>query len=66
MSELAAEAGVGSSYLSRILRRGFLSPDVVTAILRDRHPLELTATRLADDLRIPVDWGEQRTLLGIE
>ena len=66
MSALAAEAGVGSSYFSRILRLGFLGPDVVTAILRDRHPLELTAKRLANDMRIPVDWDEQRTELGIE
>jgi len=66
MSALAAEAGVGSSYFSRILRLGFLGPDVVTAILRDRHPLELTAKRLANDVRIPVGWEEQRTLLGID
>jgi len=66
MSELAAEAGVGSSYFSRILRLGFLGPDVITAILRDRHPLELTAKRLANDVRLPMEWDDQRTVLGID
>ena len=65
MAELAAEAGVGGSYFSRILRLGFLSPDIVTAILRDRHPVELTAKRLANEIRLPIAWEDQRTLLGI-
>jgi hypothetical protein len=65
MSALAADASVGSFYLSRILRLGFLSPYIVTAILRDQHPLDLTAKRLASDQRVPVDWNKQQTVLGI-
>ncbi len=65
IAELAAEAGVGGSYLSRILRLSFLAPDVVKAILRDRHPIELTAKRLAYRTRLPIAWDEQRALLGI-
>ena len=38
MRELAAEAGVTSSYFSRILRLGFLAPKIVGCILDDRHP----------------------------
>ncbi|MPY73429.1 MAG: recombinase family protein [Alphaproteobacteria bacterium] len=66
MADLAAEAGVGGSYFSRILRLGFLAPDIVTAVLRDRHPVELTAKRLANEVRLPGAWEEQRTLLGID
>ena len=66
MADLAAEAGVGGSYFSHILRLGFLAPDIVTAILRDRHPAVLTAKRLASALRLPVAWEDQRTLLGID
>ncbi len=66
IAELAAEAGVGGSYLSRILRLSFLAPDVVKAILRDRHPIELTAKRLAYRTRLPIAWDEQRALLGID
>jgi len=64
MAELAAEAGVTGSWFTRILRLSFLAPDVVKAILRDRHPIELTAKRLANDVRLPISWEEQRTLLG--
>jgi len=65
MAELAAEAGVGGSYFTRILRLSFLAPELVKAILRDRHPLELTAKKLAGDTRLPIAWQEQRAQLGI-
>ena len=63
MTELAAEAGVGGSYFTRILRLSFLAPEVVKAILRDRHPIELTAKRLVNETRISIDWEQQRALL---
>jgi len=65
MAELAEEAGVGGSYFTRILRLSFLSPDIVKTILRDRHPIELTAKKLASDTRLPIVWEEQRARLGI-
>ena len=64
MAELAAEVGVGGSYFTRILRLSFLAPDVVKAILRDQHPIELTAKRLANEVRLPIAWQDQRALLG--
>ena len=64
MEELAAEVGVGGSYFSRILRLSFLAPDLVKAILHDRHPVELSAKRLANEIRLPIAWHEQRALLG--
>ncbi len=65
MAELAVEAGVGGSYFTRILRLSFLAPEIVKTILRDRHPLELTAKKLAGDTRLPIAWEEQRARLGI-
>ena len=65
MGQLAAEAGVGGSYFTRILRLSFLAPEIVKAILRDRHPIELTAKRLANELRLPIAWDEQRALARI-
>ena len=65
MGQLAAEAGVVRSYFTRILRLSFLAPDIVKAILHDRHPIELSAKRLANDLRLPIAWDEQRVLLGL-
>jgi hypothetical protein len=64
MTELAAEAGVTGSWFTRILRLSFLAPDIVKAILHDRHPVELTAKRLANDTRLPISWEQQRAKLG--
>jgi DNA invertase Pin-like site-specific DNA recombinase len=64
MVELAAEVGVTGSWFTRILRLSFLAPDVVKAILRDRHPVELTAKQLANDTRLPIAWEQQRAMLG--
>ncbi|HSE77243.1 MAG TPA: recombinase family protein, partial [Alphaproteobacteria bacterium] len=63
MAALAAQAGVGGSYFTRILRLSFLAPAVVTAILGDRHPEALTAKRLAKEIRLPIAWDQQRALL---
>jgi hypothetical protein len=64
MAELASEAGVTGSYFTRILRLSFLAPEVVKAILRDRHPIELTAKHLANEIRLPIVWEDQHTVLG--
>ncbi len=63
--DLAQEAGVGRSYFCRVVRLGFLAPDVVTAVLRDRHPLELTAKRLTLHIKLPNAWDDQISALGI-
>ena len=63
MVELAAEAGVGSSYFTRILRLSFLTPDITTMILRDRQPIGLTARQLGRDTRLPIAWEGQRAVL---
>ena len=64
MAALAAEVGVGGSYFTRVLRLGFLAPDVVKAILRDRHPIEPTAKRLTNEVRVPITWEDHYALLG--
>ena len=66
MATLAAEAGVGGPYFSRVFRLSFLAPDIVQAILRDRHPIELNARRLAAYTRLPIDWEDQRKCLGLD
>ena len=63
LKEIAAEEGISSSYVTRLLRLAFLAPDIVTAILNGRHPPQLTANRLMDDTRLPLDWTAQRELL---
>ena len=63
LKEIAAEQGISSSYVTRLLRLAFLAPDIVTAILNGRQPPQLTANRLMDDTRLPLDWTAQRELL---
>lgn len=56
--------GVVPSYATRLFRLTLLAPDIVSAILSGRHPPELTARRLMDDTRLPLEWNEQRQSLG--
>jgi hypothetical protein len=63
LREIAADEGVVGSYVSRLVRLAFLAPDIATAILNGRHPPQLTANRLMDDTRLPLDWRAQRELL---
>ena len=65
MEQLARDAKVTGSYFTRILKLSFLSPTITKAILRNRHPLDLSAKRLANEIRLPIDWENQRALLGI-
>ena len=65
IAELAAEAGVSSSYFSRVVRFSFLAPEIVSDVLRDRHPLELSAKRLSKVSRLPARWQDQYSLFGI-
>jgi hypothetical protein len=57
MAQLAVEAGVVGSYFTRVLRLSFLAPEVVKAILHDRHPVMLSAKGLANEIRIPPRMG---------
>jgi hypothetical protein len=64
LSELARHHGVGDSYISRLFRLTFLAPDITKAILEGRQPPELTGVRLMRDTRFPLNWEEQRRVLG--
>ena len=62
--DIAIAEGVSDSYASRVLRLTYLAPDIVTAILDGRQPLGLLARRLLSRSRLPLDWAEQRQVLG--
>jgi hypothetical protein len=49
---------------SLLLRLTLLAPSIVGAILNGSQPPELTARKLMDDTRLPLDWNEQRRALG--
>jgi hypothetical protein len=62
---IANQERVTPGYISRLLRLPLLAPDIVTAIVNGKNPPQLTAKKLMRlALEIPIDWTEQRKLLG--
>ena len=64
LDEIAKSEGMVASYATRLFRLTLLAPNIVSAILGGKHPPELTARKLMDDTRLPLDWNEQRQTLG--
>ncbi len=64
LKEIAAEEGVVSSYITRLLRLGFLAPSIIEAILDGKQPPALTASGLAHIKHLPPSWEDQRAQLG--
>ena len=64
MPQLAQAIGLDVSYMARLYRLTFLSPDIIEAILDGREPDGLSMRVLSQP--IPPDWKEQRKLLGFE
>ena len=62
---IASHERLTIGYLSRLLRLPSLAPDIITAIINGKNPPQLTAKKLMRlALQIPIDWTEQRKLLG--
>ena len=64
LEEIAKEEKMVASYATRLFRLTLLAPNIVSAILNGNQPPELTARKLMDDTRLPLDWNEQRRSLG--
>ena len=63
--DIAKSEGVVPSYATQLFRLTVLAPDIVSAILSGKHPPELTARRLMDDTRLPLDWNESGAVWGL-
>jgi site-specific DNA recombinase len=62
---IARQEHVTPGYISRLLRLPSLAPDIIAAIVNGKNPPQLTAKKLMRlALELPVDWTEQRKLLG--
>ena len=63
--DVAREEHVSAAYIYSILRLSSLAPDIVSAIVNGRNPPQLTAKKLMRlSPHLPIDWTEQRKLLG--
>jgi len=64
---IARQERVSANYVYRLLRLPTLAPDIITAIVNGKNPPQLTAKKLMRlTPQIPVDWAEQRKLLGFQ
>lgn len=54
----------GSRHIERLARLAFLAPDITAAILDGDQPRSLTSRKLLKLPALPLDWAEQRILLG--
>jgi site-specific DNA recombinase len=64
---IAQAERVSANYVYRLLRLPSLAPDIITAITNGKNPPQLTPKKLMRlTPQIPVDWTEQRKLLGFQ
>jgi len=64
LEEIAKSHGFVPSYATRLFRLTLLAPDIIAALLGGLQAPDLTARKLMDDTRLPLDWNEQRRALG--
>ena len=60
VTSLAATEDVTQSYITRVLRLAFLSPDVIKAIMTGGQPAWLDSGSLSGQDSISIDWEQQR------
>ena len=64
IKEIATSEKVDPTHVTRMLHRAFLSPDIVRSILNGTQPVHFDLKFLKQFRALPVDWTEQRKLLG--
>ena len=64
IKEIGDQEKLSPTQVSRVMYLAFLAPDIVRKILDGKHPPSLTSDKLMHSLPLPVDWHEQRTVLG--
>ena len=64
MTELAKREKVTRRYIGHLLQLAFLAPDIMQSIVKGDIPADLTLDRL--EAGFPLDWNEQRKVLGFE
>jgi hypothetical protein len=64
LGELASQLGVTTTAVTNMIYRAFLAPDIIRAIMSGTQPAHLTGDFLKKQGPLPLDWEEQRQLLG--
>jgi site-specific DNA recombinase len=63
ISQLAKDKRMGQSFFARLLRLNYLAPDIQAAIIDGTQPPGLTRHKILFS-SLPLDWGQQRQLMG--
>ena len=66
IAAIAKTQQVTSSYVTRVVQLAFLAPDIVQSFARGEHPPHLNERRILREVPLPIDWSQQRLLLGFE
>jgi site-specific DNA recombinase len=66
VKQVAANENIDPSYVTRMLNRACLAPDIVRALLNGTQPAHLNLKFLKQFKSLPIDWCEQRQLLGFK
>ena len=61
--EIAAREGLSHSYVRHVVPLGLLAPKVMEAICAGQHSVTISAERLKDHARLPIEWDAQQRLL---
>ena len=64
IKEIGDQEKLSPTHVSRVMYLAFLSPDIVRNILEGNHPPTLTSDKLMHSLPLPINWNEQRAMLG--
>jgi site-specific DNA recombinase len=65
-TEIAKAEGVTRRYVARLIPLAFLAPDIVEKTLSGAQPVDLTTDELTKRIDLPLDWAEQRRVLGFD
>jgi hypothetical protein len=64
MTEIALSEGVDKSYVSRVVNLAFLDPVIIESVIAGQQPADLTIEKLTKQINLPLNWAQQRQLLG--
>lgn len=64
VGDIATQEGTTSNAITRLIYRAFLAPDIIRAIMNGTQPTTLNSDLLKTIAPFPLDWDEQRKMLG--
>jgi site-specific DNA recombinase len=65
ITDIATAEKLPRTYVGSVIRFSLLAPDITEATLEGTQPIDLNLDRLIN-LSLPIDWVEQRSVLGFK